>query len=419
MKILLINNFHYYRGGSESVYFNTADELSARGHEVHFFSFKRSENIPCQDDAFFPVYPYRGNVFSRILKNVIYYFYNFEAAKKLDAFLAHQKFDIAHVHLIFGGLTPSILAVLKKRHIPVVYTAHDYRLVCPAYTFRDGAGKVCEACKGKHFYHCISRRCAKGSFAKSIMMAAEMYFRNLFLSPFNLFSGFIFVSNFSKNKHLDYAPKLRQNNVLQAYNFLPGSSESLLSQIHRTSAEDYFLFYGRLSPEKGVDLLVDVFSKHPELNLIIVGTGPTEAHLRSELEKRSAKNIVMLGYKTGLELKELIANARFVLIPSEWYENNPMTVIESFQLGIPVIGSNLGGIPELMDNGANGFLFEAGDPASLETVLKKVQDLSPSDYSELKKNCRSFFEKSFPAEHHIQKLVSFYLDVINQYNTHN
>lgn len=416
MKILLINNFHYYKGGSESVYFNTAEELSAQGHEVHFFSFKRAENLPCPDECYFPVFPYKGNKIKRALKNILYYFYNIDAAKKIDLFLSRKKIDIAHVHLIFGGLTPSILLVLKKRRIPVVFTAHDYRLVCPAYTFREGNGNVCEICRGKSFYHCFFRRCAKQNALKSLIMASEMYFRFFFLSPFKLFSGFIFVSDFAKNKHLEYAPILQHKNILQTYNFIPRSSEKQLANVFCSSADDYFLFYGRLSSEKGVDLLVNVFSKHPELSLKIVGTGPMEGLLHSEIKKQKATNIVMLGYKTGIELKRIIANARFVLVPSIWYENNPMTVIESFELGIPVIGSNIGGIPELMNGGANGFLFMPGDSAGLEAVLKQIQRLTNAEYEEMKQNCRAFFEKNFTAEEHIPRLISFYSTIIKHYN---
>ena len=416
MKILMINNFHYRKGGSEAVYFNTAEELASRGHEVHFFSFKRKENIPCHDEIFFPVFPYTGNIFVRILKNLIYYFYNFEAAKKLDEFLDHQEIDIAHVHLIFGGLTPSILLVLKKRGIPVVYTAHDYRLVCPAYTFRDGSGNTCERCRGGAFYHCFFRRCTKQSMAKSLIMASEMYFRNIFLSPFRLFSGFIFVSHFSQNKHMEHAPVLKTKKMLQLYNFNQKAPQSQLPELQPDDKKDYYLFFGRLSAEKGVHLLLKVFAEHPELNLKIVGTGPLEEQFREEIEKKELRNIVMLGYKTGIELKQLIANARFVFVPSECYENNPMTIIESFQFGIPVISSNIGGIPELMDHEANGFLFEPGSQDGLSAALKRAQQLSQSEYDLMKTNCRAFYEKNFTAEQSISRLISFYQDLITENN---
>ena len=191
MKILLINNFHYRKGGSEAVYFNTAEILRKNGHEVIFFSYKKGENVACDQSDFFV--SHKG-----ALGSLIDYFYNGEAEKKLEALLEKERPDLAHVHLFWGGLSPSIFNALRKYNVPLVHTAHDYRMVCPAYTFKDGAGSKCERCRKWNFYQCALHRCAKGSVPQSIIMAIEMYTRKLFHNPLKNIDGFMFVSRFSE-----------------------------------------------------------------------------------------------------------------------------------------------------------------------------------------------------------------------------
>ena len=167
MKVLLINNFFYKKGGSETVFFNTADVLREAGHEVFFFSYDDEKNIHTRDHEFF--IPQGGTL--QKLRN---YFSNPDAARKLDEVLTKEKPDIAHAHLFWGGISPSIFAVLKKHDIPFVHTAHDYRMVCPAYLLTDGKGNFCERCKGGKFYNCAIHRCSKGSVVESMLMTIEM-----------------------------------------------------------------------------------------------------------------------------------------------------------------------------------------------------------------------------------------------------
>ena len=187
MKVLLINNCHWRRGGSESVYFETAELLLKAGHEVVFLSFEDEKNIHTGQTEYFVK---RGN----ILKNMITYFSNWEAAKVVEEVVKKEKPDIAHTHLMWGGMTAAIIPVLHNYGVPVVHTAHDYRMVCPAYTFRNGRGEVCEKCKGGHFNECIKNRCGKSSLTQSLLMAAEMKYRNYRWHPAKELDGIIYVS---------------------------------------------------------------------------------------------------------------------------------------------------------------------------------------------------------------------------------
>ncbi|MGM9848054.1 MAG: glycosyltransferase family 4 protein [Muribaculaceae bacterium] len=405
MKILLINRFHYRKGGSEAVYFNTAELLRRAGHEVVFFSFIDEKNEDCEQAEFFV----NGKERVSRLKGIRNYFYNSEARHNLELLIEREHPDVAHVHLLWGGMSPSIFGVLKKYGIPLVHTAHDYRMVCPAYTFNCN-GKICEDCHGSHFYKCALKKCSKGNVLESVMMAMEMYWRNAFFSPEKNLAGIIYVSNFSRNKHLQYRSSLGNVPSMVLYNCTQEPDVDLTEHFRR----DYYLYFGRLSYEKGVDRLINVFEHLPGHKLKIVGTGPIEENLKADAANRGLKNIEFLGYKTGRELKELVANASFVIVPSQCYENNPMTVIEAYSFQTPVIGSDLGGIPEIIDNGNTGFVFSHDDVNGLVKVIKDASGLSDMEYRKMAENARHFFNEHFSENGYAEKLVRFYKSVMKK-----
>lgn len=395
MKVLLINNFHYPKGGSESVYFNTGKLLEWTGNQVCYFSVARDENIPCQQAEYFITDTSRKSK----VRGLFSYFYNAEAARKLERLIIAERPDIAHAHLMWGCTAPAIFKVLRKYHIPLVHTAHDYRMVCPAYTFFN-KGKICEDCKGRKFYMCAVNRCSKGSFVMSTMMATEIYYRNIFFNPAVCIDGLIYVSSFAKEIHEKYAPQLKRIPSIVLYNC------TRKANVGEKKRGGYFLYFGRLSHEKGVEVIVDVFGKLPALKLKVAGTGPMEMELRKMAD--GCQNIEFLGFKQGEELDELRRNAQFVIVPSQWYENNPMTIVESYSFGTPVIGSKLGGIPEIIEEGKTGFLFESDRVDNLANVLMRVNNLSQDEYQAMSDNAYCFYEQHFSAESHYKKLTGFY-----------
>ena len=401
MKVLLINNFHYHKGGSEAVYFNTAELLKKEGHKVVFFSIRREENDPCEQEIYFAK---KSSPFSKIRN----YFNNPNAAKQLAKLLEVEKPDIAHVHLFWGGITPSIFKVLKKYDVPVVHTAHDYRMVCPAYTFRNGRGNVCEHCKGGRFEQCIKYRCSKGSIVQSIIMALEMKYRNIKWHPAKELDGIIYVSEFSKQKHEEMDPLFAKTKNIVLYN------TTSIGKLYPMKEKDsgYYLFYGRLSKEKGVASLVEAFIKLSGLRLKIIGTGPNE----KELKQNMYPNIEFLGYKKGDDLFNLVRNARFVIIPSEWYENNPMTIIEAYTLGVPVIGARIGGIPEIVEHGKTGFLFESRNVNALVEAIKCSFILDDKEYVIMKTNAKTFADINFNSDIYVNRLLDFYKETLVSIN---
>lgn len=404
MKILLIDVYNFNKGGAETVCFNTGKILEAHGHQVVYFTLKWLENNPSSFEKYFPESKETRKGPLKQVKNLINYFYHFEAARKIEKLIKDEKPDIAHIHLLWGQITPSIFPVLKRHHIPILFTVHDYRIVCPAYTFRDGHGHICEACKGKYFYKCFTHTCTKGSKVMSAVMAAEQYFRNWFFNPAKYIDGFIYVSNFARDIQEKYMPTLKAKKKITLYNF----STSIMEAPKNIPKNKYFLFFGRLSYEKGVKTLIKAFSHLPQCKLNIVGTGPLESELKQLKEEKQLTNISFLGYKRGLELVNLVTNAYFVIVPSEWYENNPMTVIEAYSVGTPVIGARIGGIPEIVVNGQSGYQFESGNTTDLIDVIRKAYALNAKEYTVFSQGAINFARQNLSADVYWQKLSDFY-----------
>lgn len=404
MKILLIDVYNFNKGGAETVCFNTGDLLTQNGHKVIYFTLKWKENKPSPQERYFPESKETRKGLFRQVRNLINYFYHFEAARKIEKLIIDEKPDIAHIHLLWGQITPSILPVIKKYHIPIIFTVHDYRIVCPAYTFRNGSGKICEECQGKYFYKCFTHTCTKGSKIMSFVMATEQYFRNCFFNPIKYINGFIYVSNFAKNIQEKYMPAARNIPNIVLYNF----STSITSTPKRYPNDKYFLFFGRLSHEKGVETLMKAFKELPECKLKVVGTGPLEQELKKYKELYKLYNIEFLGYKQGQDLINLVTNSYFVIVPSEWYENNPMTIIEAYSVGTPVIGAKIGGIPEIIVHNKTGFQFESSNWKSLIEQIKVANSLSEKEYTTFSYQAVQFAKLNFNLTNYYPKLIKFY-----------
>lgn len=405
MKILEINVFNYRKGGSEAVYFSTIEILKGHGDKVVNFALKWAENNPSPYEQFFPESKETRNGVLKPVKDIINYFYDAEAAHKLEALIEAEKPDLAQVHLIWGQITGSILPVLKRHHIPVIFTIHEYRIVCPAYTFRNGKGEVCEQCEGKHFYKCITNKCCKGSYGLSVMMAAEQYFRNAFLNPAKYIDGFVYVSHFAKSKLEQYMPALKDKPNIVLYNLTDGISKD----IRETPKTDkYYLFFGRLSYEKGIKTLISAFKETPQCRLKIAGTGPLEEELKRFVQDNKMDNVEFLGYQSGRPLQELVRNAYFIMVPSEWYENNPMTIIEGYAAGVPVIGAKIGGIPEIIEDGKTGYLFESGNQEELVGLINKSTTLNDDSYKAMCHCALGFAKEHFDRDKYYPRLMSFF-----------
>ncbi|MBQ0080981.1 MAG: glycosyltransferase [Alistipes sp.] len=400
MKILLINNFHYRKGGSETVYFNTAETLRAHGHEVLFFSCIDKKNEPAQEASFFAK-GFRGKC-SPV--DIVRYFYNHDAKEKLEALLKEFQPDIADIHLFWGNLTASILPILKRKGIPVVHTVHDYRMICPAYTFTNGSGEVChkEECK----MGCILKKCCKGSILKSVMMQAEFLIRKRAFPYEKYFDALIFVSHFAEQLHKQCCPTINKIYSKVVYNCTSDPKVDFVTE----KEGKYFLYYGRLSKEKGVETLLKAYTDERKYPLHIVGSGPMDEHLR--LLAKGKKNVSFLGYMSGERLRQEIAGARAVIVPSEWYENNPLTIIESYSMHVPIIGARIGGIPEIIEESRTGFLFDAFSKEDLKRAIVRCETLDKDSYAQLCSNAYALFNKNFTEHRNYEGLMEVFNHIL-------
>ena len=404
MKILQINNCHYRRGGADVVYLNTIDLLKEKGQEVIEFSQSSDKNeTTLFADNFVEYYDVLNLSFIKKIKKSPRLLYSVESGKKLADLIEKTNPDIAHIHLYKGILTASILPVLKKYKIPVALTLHDFSLLCPRNLLFDGENKICEKCITATTFNCIIKRCNRKNFFFSTMSFLEYNLNNNFYKPEDYFNKIISVSKFNYQKH-----SLRENlkpRLTQLYNFFPNINAVKTSNIKG----NYFLFFGRLSIEKGLNTLFTAAKLiDKSIKIKVAGTGPMEEELKQRLYLENIDNIEMLGYKTGTDLEILISNSSFIIVSSECYENNPMTIVEGYSYGKPVIGSRIGGIPELIEEGTTGYQYEMGNHTELSEVITKANSLSDESYKAISGNAREFAIENFSDTVHYQKLMEIY-----------
>lgn len=396
----MVNKFHYIKGGSETYYFSLKRILETQGHNVVDFSMKHEKNFDSPYKDYFVEnvnYECAQSMLCklRIASNIIY---SFEAKKKFEALVKKEKPDIIHLHIFQHQISPSILDVAKKYRIPTVYTAHDLKALCLNYKMMHH-GVICEQCKGEHYYRCAVNKCVKNSFLKSSLNVLEGYVHK-WRKSYDAIDSIITPSAFYKKKFQEFG--FAEDRVDHIPNFL----DKQKPQINLIEgSKEYYLYFGRLSEEKGIITLIKAF-KDIGSKLFIVGTGPLQSELLSFVNGQNLKNIVFHGFKSGQELVDLVGNAKAVILSSEWYENGPYSAIEALQLGRPIIGSDIGGIPELINQ--NGFLFKSASVDDLKKAVNKMEELSKEEYSEMEKASLALFSNSYTSQTHIEALQKVY-----------
>jgi len=398
MRIIQINNNHYRKGGTDSVYLNLINLLRSKGHYVIPFSFDDVNNQQEEKSNYF--------IKKDIFNNNLGKFYSFPAKRKLIQLIENEKPEIAHIHNIIGGISLSILPILKKNNIPVLVTMHGFKYLCPAYVFINGRKEICEDCKVRKYYKCITNKCAPKGYIKSAVYSLEAYMRDFFI-PFEKYvDHYHFVSNFFLEKYCEYFPQIRSRSTFFP-NFLTGLDEAKIPEYRKG---DYFLFVGRVDREKGIKTLISAFENLQDMKLKIVGVG----ELSNYISDKKLKNVDYVGYKNWNEIKELLTNCSYLIIPSECYENNPMTIIEAYSVGKPVIASNIGGIPEIIKSEETGFLFEMGNEYDLIEKIKLANNLNEKSYLNLSENSFKFAQQFFATDVYYQKLINLYEELLKE-----
>jgi len=398
-KLLSINNYHYRRGGSDAVYLDHDKMFSNNNWDTASFAMHHPKNLPSPWSKYFVDELEFGHAYNAYQKLIMAgkVVYSWEARKKLNHLLDEFQPDIAHAHCIYHHISPSVLSLLHKKGIPTVMTAHDLKIACPAYKMLNSQG-ICEKCINGNVLHLAKNRCIHNSLSISSLITIESAFHKFLGLYRNNLDSIIVPSHFFREKLIQWGwPK---DKLVYIPNFID------CSQITPNyEAGKYFLYIGRLAPEKGVDTLIKA-AINANITLKIAGTGPYEKHLKATAEGH--ENIQFLGFKSGDDLWSLIHNTRAIVLPSEWYENAPISILEAFAAGKPVIGANIGGIPEMLQNDVTGLTFKSADIEDLTDKILKINTYSDDKVSALGKNARDFVSSTFTAERYYTDMIKLY-----------
>lgn len=399
LTILNISQNHFVRGGSDRYFFTMAEILEKNGHKVIPFTAAHPKNEPSEWDQYFP----RAADFEKPKPIDLFRFiYSRDAAKSIQHLLKNADIDIAHFHIYYGKLTASILGHLKDAGIPLIQTLHEYKITCPVYSHLSN-DEICEDCEGKHYWRALPKKCNRRSLARTALSVVESYVSR-FLGSVDKFDHFISVSHFLRKKMIQYGVPEEKistvHNFTDVNNFTPNYDEG-----------DYILYFGRVHRSKGILTLIEAVAPLKQVPLYIVGDGEAMAEVKQFIEKNGCDHIHLLGFKQGDELKGLIQKSICTVLPSEWYENCPMSVLESYAYGKPVIGANIGGIPELIVDGEDGFLVpSAGTEALREKLLWMGEH--KVEAAEMGRIGRMKMETEFNADIHYQKIKNIYDTVL-------
>lgn len=403
-RLLNINNYHYRRGGADAVYLDHAALFERLGWTSAFFSMHHEKNEPSEWSRFFIDEIEFGQAYSARDKIAMAgkVIYSFEARSRLARLLDEFRPDVAHLHNIYHHISPSILELLHARKIPVVLTTHDLKIACPAYKMLNSLG-VCERCREGSVFNVARYRCVRNSLAASLVVGLESALHDRVLHSYrryvtrvvtpSIFYRDTFVRWGWPAERFSVVPNFVDCSVIEAC-YTPGS---------------YLLYFGRLSSEKGVATLIRSAAV-AGVPLKIAGTGPLDAELRALAGELGAA-VEFVGFQSGGALQALIAGARAVVLPSEWYENAPMSVLEAYAFGKPVIGARIGGIPELVREGRTGACFASGDVDDCARVLSEVWCMAPDRLGSMGREGRAWVESDFSPSRYLQAMQDVYESV--------
>ncbi len=413
MNILIANYRYFISGGPERYLFAVSDLLKAKGHKVVPFSNTYARNEPTEYARYFLSSPIdEGQVYfrdfklspRRIIRLLQRSIYSLEARRKIRVVIQAEGIQLAYLLAIANYISPSIIDGCKDLGLPVVMRLSDFYLVCPAYLYLR-EGEICEECRNG-LYHALRHKCLQGSLLVTAARVLAMYVHR-FLHIYDKVDAFVAPSRFTlqemveagfEEKKMHYVPSF-----IKVENFEP-----------RFEPGDYILYFGRLSKEKGIKYLIEAFEKlHPKTPLLLVGHAHDgeDERLKEYVAQRGLSDVRFLGFKTGDELRRLIQGAMFTVTPSIWYDNTPMTVYESFAYGKPVIGSNLGGIAEQIEDGVDGLLFK---PKNVDDLAGKMDYLLQNRHliPEMGRRAREKVKREYNAERHYEALMEIYQDLL-------
>lgn len=407
MRILIVNYRYFISGGPEKYMFNIKEILEKHGHEVIPFSIHSNKNVETKYSKYFvePIGSRDTTYFDEVKKtpkSIIQMLsrsiYSFKVKKTLKKEIREVKPDLIYTIHFVNKLSPSVIDAAKECGVPIVSRLSDYFLLCPRFDFLNDK-KICEDCLTKGYRCCIKNRCVKNSTLASIIRVFSMKIHKM-IKIYEKVDCFITPSNFLKNKLVSNGYNKEKIECIPTFTTLRVNEDSVIG--------DYALYFGRISEEKGVEIAIKAYEKLPEKQLKIMGDDSTDegVRLKKYIAKKKIKNIEFVGFKSGKELNDIIKKSRFVLIPSIWYDNLPNTALEAFSNSKPVIASNIGSLPELVEDGYNGYLFKVGNVNDLISKIVLIDDCKV--IKRMGNNSRKILQEKFSEEKHYKHLIEIF-----------
>ena len=398
MRILLANKFHYLKGGSEKYYFELGKLLKEHGHQIAFFSMQNDKNIKTNEKEYL-VDEIDLNVGSKL--KAIDVIYSRKNKKEMLKAIKDFQPDIIHLNNFQRQLSESIVEAAKEKNIPVVFTAHDLQAICPSITMLDNNKNICELCKNGKYLNCIKKKCVKNSLLKSILASIEGKFYRVKKVYNKEIDWIVTPSEFYKQKMIEDG--IGEKHITAIHNFIELDKYNLEIQ-----DDGYGLYIGRLSKEKGIFNLIEAFSNIKNQRLYIVGEGPERKRIESIItEKGMNDKIILVGYINQEEVKEYLHKARFVVVPSIWYENCPYSVMEALAIGKPVIGADIAGIPELVKDKVNGFLYKYDSILDLKSKMEIMYE-NPELAKKYGKKGKEIAVENYGKEKYYNEIIEIY-----------
>jgi glycosyltransferase involved in cell wall biosynthesis len=401
MKIVQANKFYRLKGGAERYMLELSAWLESRGDKVVPFSMKHPDNLETPYSNYFVsfVQTLKVNISFQGLRTLTRMFYSPQSRRRMRALIKLERPDLCHVHNIYTQISPSILDALKSAHVPVVMTVHDHHLVSPQYNiWAAGCGKDY---RDAGIIRATFSKFHKDSYLASFVQILAFKFHRFLRIYRNNVDIFICPSQYMKRQLMKGGIPVEKIRV-NPYGIDASSTTSRLDH------DGYMLFVGRLSDEKGVETIVRAAKLLPDITFKIVGRGPQMDYLHNYAH--DLDNVEFLGFRNGNELQGLYKGAQAVLIPSRVHENFPLTILEAMAAGKPVIASNVGGVPELVQDHVNGILVSPTDlPSWVESILRLALDEDMR--ITMARKARQSIEQDFQLKTHHQRLLAIYQEV--------
>lgn len=390
MNLLMVNATWYQSGGDWTYIESICNIYESKGIKIIPFAMKDERNFETAYSKYF-VEKVDYNILNKnkTLKNGLNVLaksiYSIEAQKKLNSLLSDTKVDIAQLNNIHNVLTPSIIPILKKKNIPIIWRVLDYKLICPNRTFLSN-DRVCEACFKTKYYNCILKKCKKQSILASMVASLESYVYRL-LPYYKHVDQFLFQSEFTRDLFVKYGFDPAKAAIIEN----PYSAESIKPNY---CGNNFILYFGRISSEKGMTTLYEAMRLIPDIKLKIIGDGTAFYEGVHYVKNSGLSNIEFLGPMWGKELEVILSECDFVVIPSEWYDPSPYVVLQSYSFGKPVIATRIGGLQDMVIHNHTGKLVEVNNPLDLSLSISELFE-NKVLISEFGKNARDLLLKKY------------------------